>query len=100
MMMEPPPVRRIAGTAYFTDRNTPSRFLRVLKRATISGVVPTGWHSSDRCCRICCPEHPPPRRSLAVRRAAVDGLAGDKVTIAAEQKQAGKGDPVCRAITA
>jgi hypothetical protein len=29
MMIEPPPARRIAGTAYFTDRNTPSRFAAV-----------------------------------------------------------------------
>src|SRR5437868_12965184 len=25
IMMDPPPARRIAGTAYFTDRKTPSR---------------------------------------------------------------------------
>jgi hypothetical protein len=30
MMMEPPPARCIAGTAYFTASNTPSRFQRRL----------------------------------------------------------------------
>jgi len=47
--MEPPPARRIAGTAYLTDKNSHRGSLRVLKRATISGVIANGtvW------CRTC-----------------------------------------------
>src|SRR6476646_6005253 len=37
-MMEPPPARRIAGTAYFTDRNTPSRFTAVCRRQSASDI--------------------------------------------------------------
>jgi hypothetical protein len=32
MIMEPPPARRIAGTEYFADRNTPSRLTAVCRR--------------------------------------------------------------------
>jgi hypothetical protein len=35
MMIEPPPARRIAGMAYFTDRNTPSRFTAVCRSIDI-----------------------------------------------------------------
>jgi hypothetical protein len=38
MMMEPPSARRIAGTAYFTDRNTPSRFTAVCRRQSAKQV--------------------------------------------------------------
>jgi hypothetical protein len=49
IMMEPPPARRSAGTAYFTERNTPSRFTAVCRRqstndisiALVRTVVPT-----------------------------------------------------------
>jgi hypothetical protein len=36
--MEPPPARRIAGTAYFTDRNTPSRFTAVCRRQSANDI--------------------------------------------------------------
>jgi hypothetical protein len=36
--MEPPPARRIAGTAYFTDRNTPSRFTAVCRRQSANDM--------------------------------------------------------------
>jgi hypothetical protein len=38
MMMEPPPARRMAGTAYFTDRNTPSRLTAVCRRQSASDI--------------------------------------------------------------
>src|SRR5215470_3979803 len=38
MMMEPPPARRIAGTAYFTERNTPSRLIAVCRRQSASDI--------------------------------------------------------------
>jgi hypothetical protein len=38
MMMEPPPTRRIAGTAYFTDRNTSSRFTAVCRRQSANDM--------------------------------------------------------------
>jgi len=37
-MMEPPPARRIAGTAYFTERNTPSRFTAVCRRKSANDI--------------------------------------------------------------
>jgi hypothetical protein len=37
-MMEPPPAWRIAGTAYFTDRNTPPRFTAVCWRRSASDI--------------------------------------------------------------
>ena len=38
MMMEPPPARRMAGTACFTDRNTPSRLIAVCRRQSASDM--------------------------------------------------------------
>ena len=38
MMIEPPPARRIAGTAYFTDRNTPSRLIAVCRRQSANDI--------------------------------------------------------------
>src|SRR5437588_1086627 len=43
MMIEPPPARRIAGTAYLTDRNTPSRFTAVCRRQS-ANVISTALH--------------------------------------------------------
>jgi len=37
-MMELPPARRIAGTAYLTDRNTPSRLTAVCRRQSASDI--------------------------------------------------------------
>jgi hypothetical protein len=37
-MMEPPPARRIAGTAYFADRNTPSRLTAVCRRQSANDI--------------------------------------------------------------
>ena len=42
IIMEPPPARRIAGTAYFTERNTPSRF-----SARASNAAPS-WALGNR----------------------------------------------------
>jgi len=36
--MEPPPARRIAGTAYFTQRKTPSRFTAVCRRQSVNDI--------------------------------------------------------------
>src|SRR5216683_5927222 len=38
MTIDPPPARRIAGTAYFTDRNTPSRFTAVCRRQSANDI--------------------------------------------------------------
>jgi hypothetical protein len=38
MMIEPPPARRMAGTAYFTDRNTPSRLIAVCRRQSANDI--------------------------------------------------------------
>jgi len=38
IMMEPPPARRIAGTAYLTDRNTPWRLTAVCRRQSASDI--------------------------------------------------------------
>ena len=42
-MIEPPPARRVAGTAYFTYRNTPSRFTAVWRRQS-ARVISTALH--------------------------------------------------------
>jgi hypothetical protein len=42
-MIEPPPARRIAGTAYLTDRNTPSRFTAVCRRQS-ANVISIALH--------------------------------------------------------
>jgi hypothetical protein len=43
MMIEPPPARRIAGTAYLTDRNTPSRLTGVCRRQSVNDIS-IAWH--------------------------------------------------------
>jgi hypothetical protein len=50
--MEPPPARRIAGTAYFTDRNRPSRFTAVCHRLA-AGIVHVGHHNLGALSRQC-----------------------------------------------
>src|ERR1700740_1917609 len=42
MMIEPPPARRMAGTAYFTDRNTPSRLIAVCRRQSANDISMAG----------------------------------------------------------
>jgi hypothetical protein len=38
MTIEPPPARRIAGTAYLTDKNTPSRLTAVCRRQSANDI--------------------------------------------------------------
>src|SRR5260370_26948301 len=37
-MIQPPPARRIGGTPYFTDRNTPSRLTAVWRRQSANDI--------------------------------------------------------------
>src|SRR5258708_10561231 len=64
MMMEPPPARRIAGTAYFTDRNTPSRLTAVCRRQSANDIS-TALHNIPIPALATITSKRPKRRSVA-----------------------------------
>jgi hypothetical protein len=64
MIIDPPPARRMAGTTYFTERKTPSRFTAVCRRQSANDIS-TALHRIPMPALATITSSRPKRRSVA-----------------------------------